>query len=60
MRTVSHSRRQFLRSTSLAMAGIASPIRWFPKALATARPPLDQFEGGDVVLTIDLHEVRTP
>jgi hypothetical protein len=42
------------------MAGIASPIRWFPKALATARPPLDQFEYGDVVLTIDLHEVRTP
>ncbi len=56
MRTTPHSRRQFLRSTSLAVAGLASPVRWFPKVLPSAPPPLEQFEYGDVVLTSELHE----
>jgi hypothetical protein len=38
------------------MAGIASPVRWFSKALASAPPPLEQFEYGDVALTSELHE----
>lgn len=39
-------------------AGIAIPGRWFPSAFATASalPPLQQFEYGDVALTSELHE----
>jgi uncharacterized protein len=51
-------RRRFMKSASLMAAGIVVTGRWRPGVLsaATALPPLDQFDYGDVMLTSELHE----
>jgi DUF1680 family protein len=52
------SRRTFLQSTSLAVAGAATHQMGFPSTFATApiQQPLKEFDYGDVALTSDLHE----
>ncbi len=52
------SRRQFVRTLSMAAAGSVIPGRWSSSALAAdlLSSPLHQFEYGDVTLASDLHE----
>ena len=61
MYMVIFSRRHFLQSTSLALAGATHPAFWLkqPWRTATAAPlaaPLDEFTYADVALTSELHE----
>jgi DUF1680 family protein len=51
------SRRHFTYSTALLTLGLATPSSWMrgsPAAAAT-RPPLQEFDYGDVMLASDLH-----
>jgi DUF1680 family protein len=51
------SRRRFIQSATLVTAGIVTPSRWLPGALAApASPPLEQFDYGDVLFASGLHE----
>ena len=51
------SRRRFIQAASLVTAGIVTPSRWLPRALAApASPPLEQFDYSDVLLASGLHE----
>jgi len=53
-----HSRRSFIKSASLALAGTAGSRLWLP-ALSFAKPaqrPLDEFTYADVSIASELHE----
>ena len=51
------SRRRFIQSATLVTAGIVTPSRWLPGALAApASPPLEQFDYSDVLLAGGLQE----
>ena len=50
------SRRRFIQSATLVTAGIGVRTPWLRGTLASASPPLEQFDYGDVVLASDLHE----
>src|SRR5216683_780669 len=52
------SRRRFIQSATLVTAGIVTPSRWLPGALAAApaSPPLEQFDYSDVLLASGLQE----
>jgi DUF1680 family protein len=51
------SRRKFIQAATLVTAGIVTPSRWLPRALAApASPPLEQFDYSDVSLASGLHE----
>jgi len=52
------SRRSFLRSAALTVAGAASSKLWLPSASADAltAAPLEEFGYGDVALASELHE----
>ncbi len=52
------SRRSFLKSTSLALAGAANSRLWFPSltSAAPAQRPLDEFTYAEVALASELHE----
>jgi len=54
----SYSRRTFLKSASLAVAGTAGSRLWLPSltAAALAGRPLDEFTYADVSLASELHE----
>jgi len=53
------SRRNFLQSTSLAIAGLARPALWLgpaPHRIISQPVPLEEFSYGDVTITSELHE----
>src|SRR5215475_5955119 len=54
---ITSSRREFLRTASVAAAALATPHIWVPRAFAAESPkPLEQFDYADVTLDSDLHE----
>ena len=50
------SRRRFIQSATLVTAGIVTPSRWLPGALAAPASPLEQFDYSDVLFASGLHE----